>query len=98
MQKKIVKLTGHSHACNGLTNFEYEGNAMIGNSVKLSKFALIFGGFWPFGTCVVAEAVAVEAALTSWPLNGLSSQLLLGGDSISNGLRLRVTTSTLLQL
>ena len=82
---------------------------MTGNPVNLSKLAwektreitssaLIFGGFGSFGTCVVAEAVAVEAALTSWPLNGLSSQRLLGGDSISNGLRLRVTTSTLLQL
>ena len=56
--------------------------------VKSHQVLLFLVGFGPFGTCVVAEAVAVEAALTSWPLNGLSSQRLLGGDSISNGLRL----------
>ena len=54
----------------------------------MTSSAFIFGAFGPFGTCGAAEAVAVEAALTSWPLNGLSSQRLLGGDSISNGLRL----------
>ena len=40
--KKFVKLMDHTYACNGLTNFEYEANAMTGiknyvNLLKLEK-------------------------------------------------------------
>jgi hypothetical protein len=31
-----VKLTGYTYAYNSLTNYEYEGNAMIGNGNDLN--------------------------------------------------------------
>jgi len=32
--KKSVKLTHHTYACNSLTNFEYEAQAVTGNGSK----------------------------------------------------------------
>ena len=41
IQKKIVKLTDHTYACDSLINFHYEAYAIIGNGnhVNLLKFA-----------------------------------------------------------
>ena len=67
--KKFLKLTGHSYACNNLTNFEYEANAMTGHRVNLLKLAwknswnqviLFLSGFGPFGPTVRRRLTIID--------------------------------------
>jgi len=38
--QKFVKLTGHTYACNSLTNFQYEVHAMTGNRNQVNLLKL----------------------------------------------------------
>ena len=38
---KIVKLTGYTYACNDLTNFEYQAQAMTGNGNCMNLLKLV---------------------------------------------------------
>ena len=37
MITNFVKLTGHTYACNSLTNFEYKGHAKTGNGIDSNQ-------------------------------------------------------------
>ena len=67
--KIFLNLTGHSYACNNLTNFEYEANALTWHHVNLLKLAwknswnqviLFLADFWPFGPTVRRRLTIID--------------------------------------